>query len=81
MFRCEFVPPPDPMTDVLKERLKRLRDMERAHGEVGALLVLGALWTEAQHSARFFPDEAVPVTSYRVRSSRWPRSAAGPGSR
>lgn len=30
-------------------------------------LVLAALWTEAQLTARYFPDEAVPVRSYRCR--------------
>lgn len=82
MFRCEFVPEgPEPLSDaaligaapehaaVLKERLRRLQDMQQAHGDRGALVVLAALWVEAQHTARRFPAERIPVTSYRVRGA------------
>lgn len=83
MFRCEFVPedippPGDPLwgcparvtydsAGVLRDRLKRLDDMRQSHGDNGAILVLAALWVEAQHSARFSPDDEIPVRSYRVR--------------
>ena len=53
----------------LRDRLKRLHDMERTHGERGALVVLGALWVEAQHSARIYHNEEIPVETYRGRGS------------